>query len=1560
MPTNPWAQLAARGTSRALADEQLFSPEEEQSLLGSLLDTGTSGLSFVGNVLDTPGRFVRTTIAGKNPFASIFDPSRGVTGEQLLGLDKGNPAGFDAGDIPRFIGGLGAEIALDPLTYIGLPGAASAATQAGKMAGKAGLMARLAKVPGRAAMGKATRGVKTTLGNLLEPLVEESGKATVKHGGKTFVNDLFEDIDRRAMESGRNVNDLLEQPLSHGWSWGVPFTDIGGAMPGGAGAAAGVDWLGRKISNAALRDIPFFGPKLSKKLPKIAGFAPIRAARSLFTAPFRETTTEGGNIVGEAVHGVAQTAREAERELANRLPLEMSGRDAASLLEGKRLPANEFEQKALDELRRRNAEVLAESGEVGTGVHKFISPHGDEYPYHRQINPLLRQTEEEAGKLIPKDKTGKTASTYTAAKHARDDLSRGIYSDDLDDAFKAVDAMDAEYAAKMEDSLMDQAMYGTSGEISDPLQDMLADIINKRPIPNIATGEILQPDQWQRINSKAGVLEVLPGRLKKLAAFLRKKNKLANRRAREHGLERADIDLFMHPAVSGAKGYGGTLAANATATELARHMAAALDDPKMAALLKSDNLSGERVSLRTVLKNLGLEEGGVRDTVIAKLAKITGQSEDSLRVTTKPTRHDTRAIKRLLAAQALDYLGQNAKDPEAINKIRQQLGALSDEANAASAASAKARFKARQPELQAKKAEKKAAERATQDAENQRLLATLPEGSPERTALLAKMAASEKGRLAAQAKHAQAKGRLPPQPLPAAAPTAKVTSKTVAPEIERMSIGGKDVVATAAKIAPEQLAEILHSTLGESAGTLNDAYKTLKPKLPKDYTKADFIRDIFEMQTTGKTTTQSGHVISFPAATGTRGEAARGPKESLLIVPKGQMPRWLYGIRIEKGAAAAAKVAPPPAAKVAPPPAAAQVPPTAPQKRFANQTDEKILNRAMKVKALADRLNITPTEAVRLMREKGYRKRLPQGTWDNIPLITGKSGEATRAALINEGKGKGFLEALANHLGGPPEGMARAEFIDRLRSRKLPYEFARDLVRSRVRDREPQAAKGLLSFVDGLSNFWKATVLARPARHVRDLISSQVKALQEGHILPQEMGSIPGQVYRVLKGKEIEGLSNDPAFRRLLAKEGVTNPTDKQATDFLRELVSKTETAGRFGGEYGGQIDSLDAGSPRQYLESRPGQHPLGLADIAKDLFFAGGKKSRGMNIRGVGAHETTFGPLRASEKAQQFTDSFTRIGSLLSLVKRGYDPSTAADMIRKAQVDYRSISLTKTEQQWATRLFPFYRFSKGSASSVLRSLYNQPGGPLAQTIRGTNRLRGEDDQFLPEYISQGLAIPLPSGESGDPRFLSGFGLMHEAPLSYFGGGLRGAILEGASQLTPGIKFPLEWGTGRTFFQRGPEGGRDIGDLDPILGRIAQNVGLTAKTTGQAEPILDSHMLESLFSNSPLSSAGIMARVATDQRKSPTVKAANLLTGVKITDVSEGARQSVIREAAQRAMKKFPGAVQFTRTTVPKEIKEKMLREGKVGELQQLEYIEDVMEWLTMQSKKRAAERKKS
>ena len=61
---------------------------------------------------------------------------------------------------------------------------------------------------------------------------------------------------------------------------------------------------------------------------------------------------------------------------------------------------------------------------------------------------------------------------------------------------------------------------------------------------------------------------------------------------------------------------------------------------------------------------------------------------------------------------------------------------------------------------------------------------------------------------------------------------------------------------------------------------------------------------------------------------------------------------------------------------------------------------------------------------------------------------------------------------------------------------------------------------------------------------------------------------------------------------------------------------------------------------------------------------------------------------------------------------------------------------------------------------------------------------------MTPDYVAETASIPLGGSPDGSNRYLTGAGLMAEDPLSFLGGGARGALLEAGSRLNPLVKAP--------------------------------------------------------------------------------------------------------------------------------------------------------------------------
>ena len=527
------------------------------------------------------------------------------------------------------------------------------------------------------------------------------------------------------------------------------------------------------------------------------------------------------------------------------------------------------------------------------------------------------------------------------------------------------------------------------------------------------------------------------------------------------------------------------------------------------------------------------------------------------------------------------------------------------------------------------------------------------------------------------------------------------------------------------------------------------------------------------------------------------------------------------------------------------------------------------------------------------------------------PLIGKKSTKSTPGAVLSDlgikHKQPETLEKLHKRFFPDSEAGNAKSMLDELRGVQVKSRYADDLVRESAK---PITGGGAVtSFI----NYWKAVhtgTITRPAFHSRNFVSGMVKNFLDGSFSPRSIKA----TWQLTRGGTVKGdfLLKNPAIKAEAARLGIKQLGEAEATDIARELIRRSEVVGKYESQAIERVGMAEVGG--RSLDDLSRTYPGGIQGhgdrvSGKRIFrkAIGGNREPGYawknikQVRGVGDVEhTTFAPIAAGEELGKGVEDMLRISPWLELTARGVDPGEAARMVSWSQVSYRNAAYTSFEQALKRFGFPFYSFMKGSTQHTVKELLQRPGGRLGQLIRGTNALRG--DEVVPEHISQGLAIPVGSGPSGDPRYITGMGLMHEDALpGFFGGGIRGAAGEAIGRLNPLLKFPIETAANKSFFQRGPSGARDLDALDPLLGRIVQRVGKMTglRDSNQAAQILptrgQTRFAEQVAANvagGPLS----QVRTAIDDRKGIGTKILNLGTGMRVSDVPERARDAQVRE----------------------------------------------------------------
>jgi hypothetical protein len=132
-------EFGIRRPKKRASVSDLMPEEEKGGLLNTLSQAGSSGLSWAGYLLDTPGALIRGTLAG-DPLSVFGSSDERVSGRDLL-RQYGMAGEEDTWG--NFGGGFAAEAILDPLTYASLGLSLlgkGAASQAGKAVAAAGLL----------------------------------------------------------------------------------------------------------------------------------------------------------------------------------------------------------------------------------------------------------------------------------------------------------------------------------------------------------------------------------------------------------------------------------------------------------------------------------------------------------------------------------------------------------------------------------------------------------------------------------------------------------------------------------------------------------------------------------------------------------------------------------------------------------------------------------------------------------------------------------------------------------------------------------------------------------------------------------------------------------------------------------------------------------------------------------------------------------------------------------------------------------------------------------------------------------------------------------------------------------------------------------------------------------------------------------------------------------------------------------------------------------------------------------------------------------------------------
>jgi len=449
------------------------------------------------------------------------------------------------------------------------------------------------------------------------------------------------------------------------------------------------------------------------------------------------------------------------------------------------------------------------------------------------------------------------------------------------------------------------------------------------------------------------------------------------------------------------------------------------------------------------------------------------------------------------------------------------------------------------------------------------------------------------------------------------------------------------------------------------------------------------------------------------------------------------------------------------------------------------------------------------------------------------------------------------------------------------------------------------------SAIDSMNRVFKVGVTAHPANWVRNWYSGQMVNLTASG----EVNGAGDIAHYVSRHNYASKHINDPDLIRDAIIHGAIDP--EFGSEGIQvgvkmgsglDVFSGLPVTGAAGKAIRRQDDWWNVKQAFKDAQAAPKSTVSGALDIAagQQPGYTASKVAGMGSVDDAAARIQTMWQtgVNTSAKANAKVEWQNRISMYLYLQDRGWSKAAAAEKVRALQLDYRH-GLSGFEKSVMRRAIPFYSFSRMMAPTILRTLRDKPGGVMAQMIKASSRMGGRD-AMTPEYVSEGLSVPLGTTPEGDVRYFSATGMPYEDLFAFFGGRSvsRTMGMEAASRATPYLKGPAEWVTGRSFFQQGPSGGRNIEDLDPVLGRTVSNATQYIRwLAGDKEALKQRRlpeklpaMVEQAVSNSPLSRYATSTRTLLDPRKAWWEKAINLGTGARATTISQRAQLAMAQE----------------------------------------------------------------
>ncbi len=471
---------------------------------------------------------------------------------------------------------------------------------------------------------------------------------------------------------------------------------------------------------------------------------------------------------------------------------------------------------------------------------------------------------------------------------------------------------------------------------------------------------------------------------------------------------------------------------------------------------------------------------------------------------------------------------------------------------------------------------------------------------------------------------------------------------------------------------------------------------------------------------------------------------------------------------------------------------------------------------------------------------------------------------------------------------------------------------------------KPRAQEEVAGIFNAIGQIYKGFLLAFPSRFTRDIYSNGYQLWTLGRN-PQDV------VYGIRTAQKIVSGDTKAAAELLRQLPGNTKLPDQAVLSRMQDDVARTGILQTLASS-----DLLTSNRTADLNSLVPGMNPQRAGDFIKELVPDGSRNPLQMaqdyfTFKGVQipyaqklpAAETRNAVLNASQKLNDYTDSVSRLGGMIMLMRQGVSADEAARRVTEALVDYSS--LTPVERSVFKAIFPWWSYASRSGAYAVKELLTNPGGAYAQTVRGFNRLQESDENtYVPEALRQQFAIRIPDeykqylglGKTGNTTFLRDIDIPGFDTLSLFSPGpgiyptVKSTFANLAQQTNPLLQNLTELAFDRDLFSRRPLQQSDNA-LDRIYRELSGSKTNMNPVLRQAIDLIPGPRISSVIS--PL----VDSRVP-DMQQRVAKMLINSLTGVKVQDVDPRYQYSDARRLLAEEFGDF--ARDYTESYIPKDV----------------------------------------